>query len=148
MLQGFAQQSNRKITLKLTDPKTKKSQNYLLSSIAYSCSRPRADSSFSQYSPYDAYVVSVDFKQNADEFLLNWMGGQLDRANGVITVEIEGNEKAVRTITFRDAVVGVTSESFTSGENYGYPGTQVSIYTDNLSIDNVPMHFTRPEGKD
>ncbi|MEH6307730.1 type VI secretion system tube protein TssD [Olivibacter sp. CPCC 100613] len=147
VFQGFAQQGNRTITLKLTDPKTKKSQNYLLNSFAYSCTRPRGDNQSLQYSPYDVYIVSVDFQQNADEFLLKWIGGQMNKADGVITVETKGNNESMRTITFRDALVGATSESFSSGEGYGYASTQVSIYIDNLTIDNVPIQYAAVDAK-
>lgn len=142
LLPVFGQQPDRTITLKLTDPKTKKSQRYLLNTFSYSCTRPRTEGPLNQYSPYDAYMVNIDFKQNADEFLLKWIGGQMDKADGIIMVETQGKEKALRTIAFKDALVGATSESFASGGSYGYSSTQVSVYITNLTIDNVPVSYT------
>lgn len=142
VLSAFGQQGDRTIRLKLTDSKSKKSQSYLLNSFAYSCTKPRGDGPSMGYSAYDAYIVSIDFQQNTDEFLLKWIGGQMDKADGVITVETTGEKKTLRTIAFKDASVGATSESFASGDGYGYASTQVSVYIDNLTIDNVPIRYT------
>lgn len=139
-LPSFAQ-ADRKIKLQLTDPSSNKSQTYLLKTFAYSCSRPSEDSLYVKQYPYNSYMLSLDFKQDMDPFLLKWIAGDMNEADGLITVESENNQKATRTIAFKGGMAGVTSETFSSGDSY-YASAQVSVYTKRLIIDNVEMYST------
>ncbi|WP_345229617.1 type VI secretion system tube protein TssD [Olivibacter ginsenosidimutans] len=137
---AFGQQGDRKILLKLSNPKTKKTQSYELASVAYSFQRQVNDSLQASYLADNAYVISLELKKNADDFLLRWIGGEMNTLDGFITVEMEGVEKPLRTIAFKGGIANSTSESFTAGGSYDYSSTQLTLYVNNLTVDKVPMY--------
>ncbi|QNL51698.1 hypothetical protein H8S90_09050 [Olivibacter sp. SDN3] len=133
----FAQQAENEVKFVLTDPATNTSQTYQLRSVSYSCYHPSQDTIARSY---DTHMVNIDFKYSLDSFLLKWIAGETEQAQGKITVENKYNGKIIRTIVFDKAVAGNASESFAAGDSYSsYGSTQISVYTRKLVIDDVVM---------
>jgi len=134
-LNAFGQQAERGIRLKLTDPQTKTSHSYLLNNVVYSFTK----------SPETGLVkdpgtcaVSIDFKQDMDSFLLRWIAGEIEQADGSISMDATEIGKQARTIAFKGGISANVSESFMASDNTSY--IQMSVYVSALLIDGVAIY--------
>lgn len=141
-LSVFARQSDNEIILTLTDLSMKSPKTYILKSLSYSCSNAAMDSA-SSYA-YDANAVSMEFRNNMDQQLLKWVAGKLKGAKASITVNNKESGKKMRSIVFENVSRGSSSESFSSGDGYGYVSAQVTIYTNKIIVDDVVIESAEP----
>ena len=136
---AFAQQANRQIILKLTDPATQISQTYQISNTNYTYAKLYDDS---QKKDQEACKVNMELKQDMDQFLLKWISGALKETEGLITIKAAGPGKRSRTIAFKGGKVATGSESFMIADSSSYP--VMSLYVRELIIDNVSV-FSIPK---
>jgi hypothetical protein len=131
------------LELKLTDKTANTSHNYKLYGINYSLSNPFYLQDESKLINNGSCSLMMELAQDADSFLLKWVGGSIKNVSGEISViPIDGIKKP-RKITFTDGQIAGSSESFYTTVGANSP-IQLSIYVKTLVIDGTTI-FTLPK---
>jgi hypothetical protein len=126
------------LELKLTDKTANTSHNYKLYGINYSLSNPFYLQDESKLINNGSCSLMMELAQDADSFLLKWVGGSIKNVSGEISViPIDGIKKP-RKITFTDGQIAGSSESFYTTVGANSP-VQLSIYVKTLVIDGTTI---------
>lgn len=118
------------ITLNINDNTSKAMHSYKLIGANYSVSKS------SGMQEDGSCTLILELAQEADEFLLRWIAGNIKDIKGEVTiVDVTGVKKA-RKITFTDLNVASASESFYSAAGaVSWP--QISVYIKSLTVDGT-----------
>jgi len=135
------------LELKLTDKTSGTSHNYKLYGVNYSLSNPFYVEDDGKMINNGSCSIMLELAQDADSFLLKWIGASVKNVSGEISVVAVDGIKKPRKITFTDGQIVGSSESFYSTVGANTP-IQISVFVKTLAVDGIPIYSQpKPAGK-
>jgi len=126
------------LELKLTDKTSNTSHNYKLYGMNYSLSNPFYLQDDSELINNGSCSLMMELAQDADSFLLKWVGGSIKNVSGEVSIVPINGIKKPRKIVFTDGQIAGSAESFYTTLSANSP-IQLNIYIKTLSVDGTTI---------